>query len=77
MKNEVTVFAPASMGNVAVGYDVLGSALDSPGDRVTVRRLDEPVVRIDTITGRVTDLPTDPNQNTATSHWRRSETQQA
>jgi len=66
MKNEVTVFAPASMGNVAVGYDVLGSALDSPGDRVTVRRLDEPVVRIGTITGRVTDLPTEPTENTAT-----------
>ncbi len=66
MKNEVTVFAPATMGNVAVGYDVLGSALDGLGDRVTVRRLDEPVVRIGTITGRVTDLPTAPADNTAT-----------
>lgn len=66
MKDEVTVFAPASMGNVAVGYDVLGSALDGLGDRVTVRRLDEPVVRIGTITGQVTDLPTEPADNTAT-----------
>jgi len=66
MESEVTVFAPASMGNVAVGYDVLGSALDGLGDRVTVRRLDTPVVRIGTITGRVTDLPTDPTENTAT-----------
>ena len=65
MKNEVTAFAPASMGNVAVGYDVLGSALDGLGDRVTVRRLDAPVVRVGTITGRVTDLPTDPAENTA------------
>lgn len=63
---EVTVFAPASMGNVAVGYDVLGSALNSMGDRVTVRRLDEPVVRVDSITGRVPDLPTAPEDNTAT-----------
>jgi homoserine kinase len=54
------------MGNVAVGYDVLGSVLDSPGDRVTVRRLDEPIVRIGTITGRAPDLPTDPTENTAT-----------
>ena len=63
---EVTVFAPASMGNVAVGYDVLGSALNCVGDRVTVRRLDEPTVRIGRITGRVPDLPTAPADNTAT-----------
>ena len=66
MKNEASVFAPASVGNVAVGYDVLGSALDSPGDRVMVRRLDEPIVRIDTITGRAPNLPTAPTENTAT-----------
>ena len=66
MKSEVTVFAPASMGNVAVGYDVLGGVLDSPGDRVTVRRLDAPTVRIGAITGCVTDLPTAPADNTAT-----------
>lgn len=67
MGNEVTVFAPASMGNVAVGYDVLGSALEGLGDRVTVRRLDAPVVRIGSITGQVTGLPTDPADNTATA----------
>ena len=66
MNDEVTVFAPASMGNVAVGYDLLGSALDGLGDRVTVQRLDEPVVRIGNITGRVTALPTEPADNTAT-----------
>ena len=66
MDDEVTVFAAASMGNFAVGYGGLGSVLNGLGDRVTVRRLDEPVVRIETITGRVTDLPTDPSENTAT-----------
>lgn len=64
--DEVTVFAPASMGNVAVGYDILGSALNCVGDRVTVRRLEEPVVRVDRITGRVPNLPTAPADNTAT-----------
>lgn len=63
----MTVFAPASMGNVAVGYDVLGSALEGLGDRITVRRLEEPVVRVEAITGRVTDLPTAPPDNTATA----------
>jgi homoserine kinase len=66
MDTEVTVFAPASMGNVAVGYDVLGSALNCVGDRVTVRRLEKPVVRVGRITGRVTDLPSAPTENTAT-----------
>ncbi len=65
--DEATVFAPASMGNVAVGYDVLGAALDCVGDVVTVRRLDVPTVRIGTITGRVSDLPTEPPDNTATA----------
>lgn len=67
MEPDVTVFAPASMGNVAVGYDVLGAAVDGLGDRVTVRRLAEPVVRIGSVTGRVTDLPTHPPDNTATA----------
>ena len=67
MATEATAFAPASIGNVAVGYDVLGAVLDGIGDRVTVRRLDEPVVRIGEITGRVPDLPTTPADNTATA----------
>lgn len=66
-KTEVTVFAPASMGNVAVGYDILGAAVDGLGDRVTVRRLPESEVRVGSITGRVTDLPTHPPDNTATA----------
>lgn len=66
MEREATAFAPASMGNVAVGYDILGSALAGLGDRVTVRRLEAPTVRIGTITGRVTNLPTAPDKNTAT-----------
>ncbi len=66
MSDAVTVFAPASMGNVAVGYDVLGGALDGLGDRVTVRRLDASTVQVGAITGRVPDLPTAPADNTAT-----------
>lgn len=59
-------FAPASIGNVAVGYDVLGCAFPAVGDRVRVRRTDTPEVRIESITGLVTDLPHDPDKNTAT-----------
>ena len=35
----VTAFAPASIGNVAVGYDMLGLAISGAGDRVSARRV--------------------------------------
>jgi len=58
-------FAPASVGNVAVGFDLLGHSLAGPGDIATVRRIDEPVVRIAGITGCVTGLPLVADRNTA------------
>jgi homoserine kinase len=58
-------FAPASVGNVAVGFDILGHAFAGLGDTVEVTRIEEPVVRVDTITGVVVDLPRDPERNTA------------
>lgn len=62
----VTAFAPATVANVAAGFDVLGFALAGVGDRVSATRApDVEGVRIESITGVVTDLPTDPDQNTA------------
>jgi homoserine kinase len=55
------------VGNVAVGFDILGHPLEGPGDRVTVRRIDESVVRIVSITGVVEDLPHKAETNTATA----------
>jgi len=40
MSDIVTAFAPASIGNVAVGFDMLGLALAGAGDRVQARRTD-------------------------------------
>ncbi|MGA2764868.1 MAG: homoserine kinase, partial [Spirochaetia bacterium] len=37
--DRVSVFAPATVANVASGFDVLGFALDSPGDAVTLSRV--------------------------------------
>ena len=34
---EIRVFAPASVANIGVGYDILGFALESPGDEVVAR----------------------------------------
>ncbi len=62
----ITAFAPATVANVMVGFDVLGFALEAIGDRVTVSCIDDPgAVEVIEITGVVTDLPTDPKENTA------------
>ncbi len=63
LTQEATAFAPATIANVAVGFDVLGFAFDDVGDRVTVRRSDNPGVRIASVSGE--SLPADPQENTA------------
>lgn len=40
MSEWVTAFAPASIGNVGVGFDMLGLALADVGDRVLARRVE-------------------------------------
>lgn len=62
---EARAFAPASVGNVGVGFDILGHAIEGVGDTVTVRRIDEPVVRIHAIRGTTVDLPLGGEDNTA------------
>jgi homoserine kinase len=65
MKNSATVFAPATTGNVGVGFDVLGVALKSIGDIITVTKTKE--VGVITISGLGgTGITTDPKKNTAT-----------
>ena len=61
-----TAFAPASIGNVAVGFDILGQSLAGAGDRATVR-LTQAAGRVDilAIRGVVANLPLDPHRNTA------------
>ncbi|KOQ70615.1 homoserine kinase [Stenotrophomonas maltophilia] len=58
-------FAPASVANVAVGFDILGHAIAGIGDTVSVRRIDEPVVRIAAIRGSAVELPLEAAGNTA------------
>ena len=61
---EVTAFAPATVSNVACGFDVLGFALATPGDEVTAR-LVPAGVSIDGIAGDDGRLPRDAARNTA------------
>lgn len=63
--NEIRVFAPATVANVACGYDVLGFAIDSPGDEIVVRHGTKPGLQITQITGDNGKLPKNPSQNTA------------
>lgn len=65
MKKELKIFAPASVSNVGCGFDVMGFAIDSPGDEVTLRLKDEPGVVISKITGDNGKISYDPYQNTA------------
>jgi len=59
-------FAPATVANVACGFDVLGLAMDEPGDTVVAERADEPGVSLTSISGEDGRLPLDPETNTAT-----------
>lgn len=69
MSDSVAAFAPASIGNVAVGFDMLGLALADVGDRVVARRTREDGVTIREVRGLDGEihpyLSTDPTQNTA------------
>ncbi len=60
-----TAFAPATVGNVGVGFDILGHAFGVIGDRVCAERSDLPGVRIRAVTGAAQDLPLDAARNTA------------
>jgi homoserine kinase len=59
------VFAPGSIGNLACGFDVLGLALEGPGDEVLARLDPEPGVRITSIHGDDGRLSGRVSENTA------------
>ncbi len=61
----VTVFAPASVGNIGPGFDVLGMALAGLGDTVHARSISGRRVVIRDIRGDNGALPTAARQNTA------------
>lgn len=79
-RTQASAFAPASIGNVGVGFDVLGLSVPCLGDIVNVQWLETPAKKstgsqrkrqqkiiIDSITGVVSDLPLDYRKNTATA----------
>ncbi len=65
IRYQARAFAPASVGNVGVGFDILGHALDAVGDAVVAIRSDDPGVSVAAISGVVENLPTVVESNTA------------
>ncbi len=61
----VSAFAPASVANLASGFDLLAHSFDGPRDIARVRRSKQPGVTISAIEGCVVELPKDPIRNTA------------
>ncbi len=64
-RRSATAFAPASVGNAAVGFDILGHSVDGPGDRATVELTQSGTVRIRRIYGVIENLPLEAHLNTA------------
>jgi homoserine kinase len=65
MPSSVRVFAPASVSNLGPGFDVLGLALDRPGDVVEAERIDTERVEIAEVTGDGGLLTTNAAENVA------------
>lgn len=61
----VTAFAPATVANVCCGFDILGFAIENPGDEVEVSLSDEGGVRMIKITGDEGKLPLEASRNTS------------
>ena len=67
MNNNKTIhaYAPASIGNVSCGFDVMGMAVNAPGDEVLLSLNDSGTVTIEDIQGDNGKLPRNAAENTA------------
>lgn len=63
----VKVFAPATVANVVCGFDIMGFAVNAPGDEVIARVTDKKGVRIKAIHGDGGKLPLEPEKNTVSA----------
>ena len=67
IKEKIRVFAPATVANMICGFDILGFAVDRPGDEVFMYKVTEPGVRIRSIKGDDGRLPLDADKNTVSA----------
>lgn len=61
--DSASAFAPGSVGNLGPGLDILGLALEGPGDTVTITRSRHPGLRV--VEPGHPALPTDPGRHSA------------
>lgn len=66
-KDQVHVFAPATVANMVCGFDILGFALDEPGDEVRMRKVDKLGVHLVQVTGDDGRLPREATKNTVSA----------
>lgn len=64
MSKSIRVYSPASVSNVTCGFDVLGFAIEKPGDIILAELSEKPGVRIKEIIGSDT-IPLNPLENVA------------
>src|SRR5687768_867936 len=67
MRKSIKVFAPATVANVVCGYDVLGFAVNQPGDEVIMTLTEGKGITISKITGDDGKLPLNPAKNTVSA----------
>lgn len=67
MSKTIKVFAPASVSNVGPGFDLMGFALNEPGDEIEISITSSNEIRIKKIVGDSDMLPYHINKNTATA----------
>ena len=60
---QIKIFSPATIANVSCGFDVLGLALDTVGDVMTIRKVAKKGVTITKISGQ--NLPLETHKNVA------------
>jgi hypothetical protein len=65
MGDSIKVFAPATVANLTCGFDILGLALEQPGDELVARKVKTPGVTISKIEGDGGRLSKDPLKNTS------------
>ncbi|MBN8538330.1 MAG: homoserine kinase [Deltaproteobacteria bacterium] len=64
--NSATAFAPATVANVAVGFDILGFAINGLGETACVEKIPSAKVILNPIEG-YPEIPLEPHLNTATA----------
>tara|TARA_B100000965_G_scaffold353065_1_gene328692 strand:- start:536 stop:1453 length:918 start_codon:yes stop_codon:yes gene_type:complete len=62
--NSVQLKIPATIANLSCGFDVLGLCVNSPFDRLEVKKIKEKIVKIIINKSEFSEIPNDPKLNT-------------